>query len=80
MRLVKTVSILIIVLFLGCATTGEHRSISLSKRNRDKVFNSCYEVLIKKSTVDNLSYEKELPWELVPYNVRNDDYYSIGTG
>ncbi len=43
------------------------------------VSDACFEIVVKKSDKDSLSYEKELPWELVPFNIRNDEYYSIGT-
>jgi hypothetical protein len=35
---------------------------------------ACFEVVIKRpdETKDPLSYEKELPWDLVPFNLRND--------
>ena len=46
-----------------------------------QVADSCFEVVIKRpdEAKDPLSYEKELPWDLVPFNIRNDKYYSIGT-
>ena len=43
------------------------------------VSDACFEIVVKKSDIDSLTYEKELPWELVPFNIRNDKYYSIGT-
>ncbi len=42
---------------------------------------ACFEVVVKRpdETQDPLTYEKELPWDLVPFNLRNDKYFSIGT-
>ena len=38
-----------------------------------------FEVVVEKPMTDSLSYEKELPFDLLPYRVRNDRYESIGT-
>jgi hypothetical protein len=38
-----------------------------------------FEVVIEKPKTDSLSYEKELPFDLLPYQVRNDKYVPIGT-
>lgn len=38
-----------------------------------------YEVVLEKPTKDSLSYEKELPFDLLPFRERNDKYQSIGT-
>lgn len=38
-----------------------------------------YEVVLEKPTTDSLSYEKELPFDLLPFKERNDKYLSIGT-
>ncbi len=42
---------------------------------------ACFEVVVLRpdESKDPLTYEKELPWDLVPYNIRNDNYYSLGT-
>jgi len=42
--------------------------------------NNCvYEVIVPKPLDDTISYEKPLPMDLLPFQVRNDKYYSIGT-
>ncbi len=42
--------------------------------------NQCvYEVIVPKPQHDSLSYEKPLPMDLLPFQIRNDPYYSIGT-
>jgi serine protease Do len=38
-----------------------------------------FEVVLRKADADPLSYEKPLPLELVPYAIRTDHYWSIGT-
>jgi serine protease Do len=38
-----------------------------------------YEVIVPKPTNDSLTYEKPLPLDLIPFAIRNDKYYSIGT-
>ena len=40
---------------------------------------SVYEVVVPKPTDDPLTYEKPLPFDLLPYKVRNDKYYSVGS-
>src|SRR5579884_153452 len=41
--------------------------------------NSVYEVIVPKPPEDSLTYEKPLPLDLLPFIIRNDKYYSIGT-
>src|SRR3546814_12656220 len=38
-----------------------------------------FEVVAAKPVDDPLSYEKPLPLDLLPFQQRNDKYYSIGT-
>jgi len=40
---------------------------------------STFEVVVLKPVKDSLTYERALPLHLIPYNVRNDKYYSVGT-
>lgn len=40
---------------------------------------SVYEVIIPKPLDGALTYEKPLPMDLLPFAIRNDKYYSIGT-
>lgn len=44
-----------------------------------KVKNSVYEVIVPKLKDGDITYEKELPMHLVPYAIRTDKYYSIGS-
>lgn len=76
----KKLVILPILVILSCAS-GQNKSQvnDLSKAQKDLIYNSCFEVVVEKPVKDSLSYEKELPWDSIPYNVRVDKYYSIGT-
>jgi serine protease Do len=38
-----------------------------------------FEVVLRKADKDPLSYEKPLPLELIPYVIRSDHYWSIGS-
>lgn len=38
-----------------------------------------FEVVVPKPETDLLSYEKKLPLDLIPFAIRNDKYYSVGT-
>lgn len=54
-------------------------SPGLSDETRKQIYDATFEVVVKKVNKDSLSYEKELPTHLIPYQVRNDKYWSIGT-
>src|SRR5512136_2484777 len=45
----------------------------------DTVSEAVYEVVVLKPVKDSLQYEKPLPMDLLPYSIRTDKYYSIGT-
>jgi serine protease Do len=66
---------------IGCA--GPHGTASkgttLDSRVMDAVSDAVYEVVEPKPTKDSLQYEKPLPMDLLPYSIRTDKYYSIGT-
>jgi len=38
-----------------------------------------FEVVVPKSPTERLTYEKPLPLDLIPFVIRNDPYWSIGT-
>ena len=46
-----------------------------------RVTEASFEVVVLRPdpAKDPVSYEKDLPWDLVPFNVRNDKYVSVGT-
>src|SRR5579859_6239257 len=45
----------------------------------EKIHATTFEVVAAKPVNDPLTYEKPLPFELLPYQIRTDKYYSIGT-
>ena len=68
------------VLFINsCASVSESSGEAQSYNLNTLVSDACFEVVVKKAENDSLTYEKDLPWDLVPFNIRNDKYYSIGT-
>ncbi|MDR3419456.1 MAG: serine protease [Nevskia sp.] len=52
---------------------------SLGREIEQKVRAATFEVVIPKPAEDPVVYEKPLPLDLLPYQFRNDKYYSIGT-
>ncbi len=80
----NTMTLLWVGLFLcliGCA--GLHGAASdetsLGSRELDLISEAVYEVVVPKPTKDSLQYEKPLPMDLLPYAVRTDKYFSVGT-
>lgn len=57
------------------------QEISLPAPVKRTVAAACFEIVIRRpdEAKDPLTYEKELPWDLVPFNIRNDKYFSVGT-
>lgn len=55
------------------------RAAALDPAILSKVQAATFEVVQAKPTTDPLSYEKPLPLDLIPYQERNDKYYSVGT-
>jgi len=51
----------------------------LSARTLDLVHNAVFEVVVAKPANDPTVYERDLNWDNVPFAIRNDKYYSIGT-
>lgn len=65
---------------IGCAVfNGEVSNSTLDSHVLDAISNAVYEVVVPKPVKDSLQYEKPLPMDLLPYTVRTDKYYSIGT-
>ena len=64
---------------LPLASQGPALPAELSQDAKARVFAATFEVVVLKPTADPLTYEKELPWSRLPFNIRNDKYYSIGT-
>jgi hypothetical protein len=83
-NLSKGVAGFLMAAVLSCASqgarSGGNQKISGISAETMKMTNSAvFEVLVKKATDDPTVYEKKLNWDVVPYVIRNDKYYSIGT-
>lgn len=77
MRLIP--SLLLPCLLLAQALGAQETALAPAVKAR--VTEASFEVVVLRPdpAKDPVSYEKELPWDLVPFNVRNDPYISIGT-
>lgn len=67
---------------LGLLALGFHgaaSAVSLEQAQLETVYGATYEVVVKKLDQDSLTYERALPLHLVPYAIRADDYWSMGT-
>ncbi|MDR2864391.1 MAG: serine protease [Spirochaetaceae bacterium] len=66
----------------GQGGTGTYSGrVELSSEAKTLVKDAVFEVVLEKpdTEADPLIYEKELDWDAVPYQIRTDKYYSIGT-
>ncbi len=62
-----------ILLAQPCAAEG------LAPDIEKTISDSVFEVVVPKPEKDPLSYQKPLPMQLIPFHIRNDQYYSVGT-
>jgi hypothetical protein len=44
-----------------------------------RINSAVYEVIVPKPPEESVTYEKPLPMDFIPFIIRNDKYYSIGT-
>ncbi|MCL2478774.1 MAG: trypsin-like peptidase domain-containing protein, partial [Treponema sp.] len=77
----KLPAILIIsaAILASCSTSPSSLGSGLTPAAFSLAQNAVFEVVQQKPAEDSTVYEKELNWSSVPYNVRSDNYYSIGT-
>jgi len=87
-RSMKTLRNMLIVVWaflfpylIGCAGLPgtPPKGTTLDSRVMDTISEAVYEVVVLKPVKDSLQYEKPLPMDLLPYSIRTDKYYSIGT-
>ncbi len=60
-------------------SASPHQDVALDRNTLDTIQGATFEVVVRKPTKDSLIYEKPLPLDLLPYSVRHDKYYSVGT-
>jgi serine protease Do len=72
--------LLIMTGFISCPSVPRSSGTGLLSSNTlNMVQNAVFEVVIEKPVEDATVYEKELDWDRVPFVIRSDKYYSIGT-
>ncbi|MDR2663159.1 MAG: serine protease [Treponema sp.] len=71
----------LVCLFLSCQSQQVKTGVpgGLSPKLQNLVKNAVFEVVIKKPEEKNIVYDKELDWSVIPFAIRSDKYYSIGT-
>src|SRR5579872_784099 len=55
------------------------QAATLAPESQKAVRAATFEVVLRKLDTELLTYEKPLPLELIPYSIRSDKYWSIGT-
>jgi serine protease Do len=64
----------------SCASDSRSSGLGLlPPATLNLVQNAVFEVVWEKPVEDPVVYEKKLNWDTVPFRIRNDKYYSIGT-
>ncbi len=76
-RIVRRVSFLAALLALCIGQTSH--AATLDPAIIGKVQTATFEVVSAKPTSETITYEKPLPLDLLPFQERNDKYYSVGT-
>jgi len=64
-------------LFVVAFPLSSHAALALELQPGIRA--ATFEVVLKKPVADPLTYEKALPFDLMPFIERNDEYRSIGT-
>jgi hypothetical protein len=72
--------ILVMAGLVSCGSLSRSSGLGLLPPNTlNLVQNAVFEVVLDKPAEEAVVYEKKLNWDTVPYVIRNDKYYSIGT-
>jgi hypothetical protein len=66
-------------LFFSCQSQQPAAGAGFSPKLQTLIKDAVFEVIIKKPVEKNVVYDKELDWSVIPYAIRSDAYYSIGT-
>lgn len=75
-RLLCAVGMSLLVSFVGSRIAF---AADLDRTTIEAVSNATFEVVVLKLSDDPLTYERPLPLDLIPYAIRKDQYYSVGT-
>ena len=54
-------------------------ALDLDQSKLEQVIAASYEVVVAKPTKETVVYERELPLHLLPFQYRNDKFYSVGS-
>lgn len=73
------IGLLILLMVLPPFPGGGHAQSEETALVPSRIHNSVYEVIVPKPSEESVTYEKPLPLDLLPFIIRNDKYYSIGT-
>ncbi|MCL1813163.1 MAG: serine protease [Treponema sp.] len=72
--------LLLILVFGACQSQqSANMPAGLSPKLQTLVNEAVFEVVILKPEEKNIVYDRELDWSIIPYAIRSDKYYSIGT-
>ena len=74
----QIIRLLTAIFLLACQMNGFSQE-ALKSKIVTKLQQNVFEVVVKKIENDPLSYEKELPLDRIPYQLRIDKFESIGT-
>ena len=69
----------ILLIFSLTACTGSEQKSELSSGQIKAYKKGIFEVVVLKQENENITYKKELPLHLIPFEQRNDKFISIGT-
>jgi hypothetical protein len=73
---IRTTVLLIAMLF---ALPSPAEAVTIDRESLNTIGAATFEVVIPKPSTDSLTYEKPLPFDLLPFKERNDPYFSVGT-
>lgn len=82
--MINKIPLALILVFTGLAASCLSASSNAaggktSAKTLELVQNAVFEVVVEKPVDDPAVYERTLNWDNVPFAIRNDKYYSIGT-
>jgi serine protease Do len=75
----RRIPLALLAVTLAFVATASKAENSLDKQTLDTIGAATFEVVIPKPDDKGIRYEKPLPYDLLPYAIRNDKYISIGT-